>query len=436
MRRNGAMPWVTAYAVLIALPLFFALVRPLPPARGFWVEFGVGLGFVGLAMLWLQFALTARFRNVAASLGLDTMLQFHGRAGVVAIAFALAHPAVLIVAQPVYVEFLDPRVSAARALALIALIGALLLLAVLTFKRRPLGIPYEWWRLTHGALGFGVLFLGTVHVLRVGYYISVPWKQALWITAGVAAAGLLVHTRVVRPMLLRRRPYRVASATAERGDAWTLAFEPVGHAGMRFTAGQFVWLTLGKSPYSLQQHPFSFSSSAREDRSLGITIKALGDYTARMGEVKPGTNAYLEGPYGAFTFPAEAPTGVFIAGGVGITPIMSILRTMRDDSDQRPVTLIYGTSELSRTLFADELSRLRDTLQLRLVHVFEKPHPGWDGPTGLITRELLERVLPPSASGYHALVCGPDAMMDVAESALRANGVPLERMRSERFNIV
>jgi predicted ferric reductase len=436
MRRGSAVPWVAAYAGLVALPLLLALVRPLPPGRGFLVEFGVGLGFVGLAMLWLQFALTARFRNVAASLGLDTMLQFHGQAGVVAIAFALAHPVVLLASEPAFVEFLDPRVSAARALALIALIGALLLLALLTFKRRPLGIPYEWWRLTHAVLAFGVVFLGTVHVLRVGYYISVPWKQALWVAAGLAAVGLLVHTRVVRPQLLRRRPYRVSSVTAERGNAWTVALEPVDHEGMTFTAGQFVWLTLGDSPYSLQQHPFSFSSSARDSGRLGVTIKALGDYTASVGEVQPGTNAYLEGPYGAFTFPSDAPSGVFIAGGVGITPIMSILRTMRDDDDRRPVTLIYGTSELQRTLFADEIATLRATLRLDVLHVFERPHAGWDGPTGWITRELLERALPPADSDYHALICGPDPMMDIAEATLRRNGVPLSRMRSERFNIV
>lgn len=436
MGRNGAFRWILAYAALVLLPLFLAIVRPVPPGRSLWTEFGVGLGFVGLAMLWLQFALTARFRNIASSVGLDTMLQFHGQAGVCAILFALAHPAVLIAAEPAFIEFLDPRVSAARALALIALIGALVLLALLTFKRRPLKIPYEWWRLSHGVLGFGVVFLGTVHVLRVGHYISVPWKQGLWALLGMAAIGLLVHTRVFRPMQLRKRPYRVVDIRKHRGDAWTLAIEADGHDGLRFQAGQFAWLTLGDSPFSLQQHPFSFSSSAATPQRLEMTIKALGDYTSQIGRTHPGSSAFLEGPYGSFTFPDDAPSGLFIAGGVGITPIMSILRTMRDAGDPRPVVLMYATSSLERTLFVMELEQLRSELRLQTVHVLESPPPNWSGEHGILSAEAIRCHAPPTDSGYHALICGPDPMMDLAERALRGIGVPPRRIRSERFNIV
>lgn len=436
MGRSGAVRWILAYAALVVLPLFIALVRPLPPGRGFWTEFGVGLGFVGLAMLWLQFALTARFRNIAASLGLDTMLQFHGRAGVFAILFALAHPAVLLIAQPAYIEFFDPRVSAARALALFALVGALVLLALLTFQRRPLRIPYEWWRLTHGVLGFGVVFLGTVHVLRVGHYISVPWKQALWGALGLAAVTLLIQTRVFRPMQLRKRPYRVVEVQHHRGDAWTLAIEPDGHSGLRFDAGQFVWLTLGGSPFSLQQHPFSFSSSSASPQRLELTIKALGDFTSTIGTVQPGERAFLEGPYGAFTMDTEAPRVVFIAGGVGITPIMSMLRTARDAGDQRPFLLIYGTSRPERTLFMEQVDELRRQLNLEVVHVFEDAPQDWTGERGMMTPEVLARHLPPADTDYQALVCGPAPFMDIAERTLKERGVPLRRMRSERFDIV
>jgi predicted ferric reductase len=436
MGRSGAFRWILAYAALVLLPLFIALARPLPPGRGFWIEFGVGLGFVGLAMLWLQFALTARFRNIAASLGIDTMLQFHGRAGLFAILLALAHPVVLLAANPGFIAFLDPRVSAARALALYALTGALLLLALLTLQRRPLRIPYEWWRLTHGVLGFGVVFIGTVHVIRVGHYISVPWKQALWIALGLGAVALLVHTRLLRPLQLRKRPYAVTKVRQHRGDASTLTIEPEGHHGLTFEAGQFAWLTIGRSPFSLQQHPFSFSSSSSDPRQLQMTIKSLGDFTSTIGTVQPGTRAFLEGPYGAFTLDRNAPRAVFIAGGVGISPILSMLRTAGDSSDQRPFMLIYATSKPERTLFMEELEALRQQLDLDVVHVFEEPQPDWKGERGLLTPEILQRHLPPADTDYQALVCGPPPMMDVAERTLRGRGVPLRQIRSERFDIV
>ena len=164
--------WSGLYLLLALAPLAVVFAGPLPPERGFWAEFGAGLGFVALAMLALQFVLTARFRGVAAPYGLDTILQFHRQAGLAAVAFALLHPVFLIISDPRYIEFLDPRIMFPRAAALIALSVAMLLIVFLTLWRKRLKLPYEWWRLTHGLLSVFVVLTALVHVLRVEYYIS------------------------------------------------------------------------------------------------------------------------------------------------------------------------------------------------------------------------------------------------------------------------
>lgn len=427
--------WVALYVSLAALPLGVVLAGSAPPGRGFWIEFGVGLGFVGLAMLWLQFALTARFRGIAASFGVDAMLHFHRQAGLVAFAFVLAHPLILFLARPAYLEYLDPRASLVRALALWALLGSLVLLVGLTLWRRPLGLAYELWRASHGLLALLVVFIGLVHVLRVGYYISDPWKQALWIGLTAVVILLLVHARIVKPLQMRRRPYRVTEVRRERGRTWTVAVEPEGHEGMRFLPGQFAWVTFGGSPFSLQQHPFSFSSSALGEK-LEFTIKELGDFTSRIGTLEPGTRAFLEGPYGAFTLDPEAQSAVFIAGGIGITPAVSMLRTLRDRGDRRRLLLVYGNARWENVAFREELEQLEGELDLRVVHVLEEPPAGWEGETGFVDEGVLQRHLPPGDEARtEYFVCGPDAMMDVVETFLLARGVPLGRLHSERFNI-
>ena len=168
------------------------------------------------------------------------------------------------------------------------------------------------------------------HIVLVGYYVG----RAL--EAGVLdqlqrllgwAAGLRA---VIKPWLELRRPYVVAEVRPERGNAWTLTLRPEGHAGMTFHPGQFAWLTLRSSPFADREHPFSFSSSAEQPERLGFTIRELGDFTRQIGQVRPGERAPATAPVAFTTDRHDHEAGfTYIAGGVGITPIMSILRAGR-----------------------------------------------------------------------------------------------------------
>ncbi|TVP77620.1 MAG: hypothetical protein EA352_03285 [Gemmatimonadales bacterium] len=441
-----AVGMVLGYLLLAAAPLLLAYLGPLPEPRPFWVEFGVGLGFVGMGVLGLQFLLTGRFRNVASSVGLDLMLQFHREVGIVAFLLILAHPVILFATDPTYLEFLDPRVNLPRALALSSVLAALVLLVVTTLWRQELKISYEWWRTGHGVLALFVILIGLVHGLQVGHYLSPVWKQVIWVVLTLAAVGLLLKNRVIRPLRLKKRPFQVVEVREESPGVWTLALEPRGHGGVDFRPGQFVWLTLGSSPFSLQQHPFSISSSAEEPGRVELTIAELGDFTSGISSVPSGTTAFLEGPYGAFV-PEEAEEGedgepgaagaVFIVGGVGITPVMSMLRTFRDRGDSRPIVLVHGAPSEDRALFRDEVEALSGMLDFKTVHVLEEAPDSWEGERGLVTPEVLDRHLPEDGlAEWEYFVCGPPPMMDAVEQHLRSRGVPASRIFSERFNIV
>jgi len=432
-----ALLWAILFLAAVTAPLALAYRGP-SPAREFWVEVGVALGFVGFGILLLQFLLTGRHQWVATSFGLDSMLQFHRTMGLVAAVFVLSHPLILFLTDPVYLEYLDPRVNLLRALGLAGVTGALILLLASSLWRLTFRLSYERWRIVHGVLATFVIFMGTTHILQVGYYVSEPWQQVVFVALGAVALGLVLDARVLRPWRMRRRPWRVEEVQHERGDASTLVLVPEGHRGMAFGPGQFAWITLGDSPFSLQQHPFSFSSSAvQAPGRVAFTIKEAGDFSTRARRTEPGTRAWLEGPFGYFVPDTDPAIGcVMIAGGVGITPFRSMLRTFADRNDPRDVRLIYCNVSLDSVIFYEELEALQSRLALTVVHVLEEAPDDWDGETGLLTRELLERHLPMDREGFEYFICGPEPLMNIAEAGLKELGLSQSQVLSERFNMV
>jgi predicted ferric reductase len=244
---------------------------------------------------------------------------------------------------------------------------------------------------------------------------------------------LLAWVRVIKPR--RARPWSVARVTAERGDTTTVALTPPAGTEFSFQPGQFAWFAIGRSPFSLTQHPFSFSSSA-ERAEVEVAIKALGDFTSTVKDLEPGTTVYVDGPHGAFSIDQdEGPGFGLIAGGVGIAGLISTLRTMADRHDVRPVLLFYGNRDWDDAAFRDELERLKERLNLTLVHVLEDPPEDWDGERGYVTADVLARHLPAGYRRFQYFICGPDPMMDAAEAALVELGVPAERVHTERFDM-
>jgi len=115
--------------------------------------------------------------------------------------------------------------------------------------------------------------------------------------------------------------------------------------------------------------------------------------------------------------------------------MMSILRTMADRGDKRPVTLLYGSRTWDDAHFREELETLTERLDLTVVHTLEQPPEGWEGETGFVTREMLSRYLPPKDVRYRVLICGPLGMLNAVEKALESLGVPESVIDLERFDL-
>jgi predicted ferric reductase len=416
------------------------LIGDVPAGREFWREISVALGFAGLAMMSLQFVLTARFKAIKAPYGADIVYHFHRQVSLVAFVLILTHPLLLFTFSPDTLSLLNPLTAPWRARA--GLVAILLMLALISTSlwRKQLSLEYTTWRIWHGILATTAVVLAMVHVILARHYLNTPWKQVFWIAYGVFWVGLLVYIRIIKPFLLLTHPYEVERVVQERGNAWNLTVRPVGHPGIEFMPGQFAWITVWSSPFSEAEHPFSFSSSACRPARLTFTIKELGDFTRQIKNLQPGQKVYVDGPFGHFSVDRHphAEQFVFIAGGVGITPIMSMLRTLADRGDQRPLLLIYANKDWESVIFREEIERLKTSLNLTLVHVLEKPLVGWSGETGFITQPVLERHLPQAGrrTTIEVFMCGPQPMMNAVERALSDLGIPFGDIHSERFNLV
>jgi predicted ferric reductase len=429
--------WIIVYLIFILAPLFALLTGSLPPARDFWTELSVALGYSGLAIMGLQFGLTARFRYVTRPWGEDVIYHFHRKISLVAVGLIIAHPIILFIVRPELLALLNSIRAPWRARFAAISTYSLIALVVMALWRTKLKISYERWHLSHIWLAFIAVSAGILHMIGWSFYFVDPWKRALWIGLTLFWIGLLLYVRVIKPLFIIRRPYRVAEVRKERGNTWTLAMEPTGHSGFQFRPGQFGWLTVWGSPFQITAHPFSFSSSAAAtDGRVEMSIRELGDFTREISKVPLGRRVYIDGPYGAFTTGNPADMHVLIAGGVGITPMMSIIRTFADQGDKRPLILLYGSKDWEAVTFREELDALKARIDLKVVHVLENPPAGWTGERGYIDAQVLERHVPGPHADHEYFICGPDVMMDAVENALGKLHVPIAKYHSERYSFV
>jgi len=377
--------WVIVYLLFILAPLFALLLGTWPARRDFWTEVSVALGYAGLAMMGLQFGLTARFRYVTDPWGEDVIYHFHRQISLIAVGLVIAHPLILFVVRPELLALLNSITAPWRARFAALSTYSLIALVVTALWRAQLNIRYEAWHLSHIVLAVLAVAAGLLHMVGWSFYLTDPWKQVLWIGLTIFWIGLLVYVRIVKPLFMLRRPYRVSDVREERGDTWTLVMRPDGHPGFRFSPGQFGWLTVWGSPFTITGHPFSFSSSAAvADGRVEMTIRNLGDFTSAVDKVPAGQRVYIDGPYGAFTIGNPADMHVLIAGGVGITPMTSMIRTLADRGDPRPVILLYGSKDWESITFREELEALKARLNLTVVHVLVHPPTDWTGEQGFI----------------------------------------------------
>ncbi|MFP4199817.1 MAG: hypothetical protein ACLFS8_00210 [Clostridia bacterium] len=291
-----------------------------------------------------------------------------------------------------------------------------------------LGLKYEWWKAPHllNYLAFPAIGLHLV-------LVTTPGSNAAYLYLPLLAIFALLFLHRLRGLhRVRTDPYRVSAVIPEAEGIWTLRFEG---SPLRHDPGQFMHVQLLRDDQLSSSHPFTISSSPT-DPYLSITPKESGDFTATLGQTGEGDLAYIDAPYGVFSYlgrPHDGPL-VFIAGGIGITPFMSMLRYMRERDPERDVLLLWGNRSEGVTPFLDELAEMAAEMPRMDYRLIMSDQSDWPGEKGRIERETIERHVDDLASSEF-YVCGPPPMLHAMLGHLRDLGVPEDRIHYELFQL-
>jgi predicted ferric reductase len=209
----------------------------------------------------------------------------------------------------------------------------------------------------------------------------------------------------------------------------------------KYHPGQFQFITFHrKKGLPEEEHHWTISSSPTETGVVRSTIKNLGDFTSTIGETREGDTATVHAPFGRFSYtlyPGEDDF-VFIAGGIGITPMISMIRHMRDTGSDFPVLLIYANRDLDSAVFREELLDIQrgEAPDLNIVDILSRPGAEWEGETGYLDEEKLDRYCGGRYEGRAFYVSGPPPMVSAALKALHSKDVPDRMIHTEVFSFL
>jgi predicted ferric reductase len=396
-------------------------------------------GLAGLAMLLAQFVTSGRFEWVSGRIGLDVTMGFHRIAGVAVLVAVLIH--VLAVPTrlglPAPDRFLSRLVNALVAPAnLTGLVALVLLVLLVAWAKgaRGRGLPYEAWRLAHGVGALAVIGLAVHHALSRGDALR-AMPVAVWIAGlGIVAVGALVVVYLARPRTAYAPGFEVETVRRAAPSVVEVTAVAPSAAAFSFRPGQFAWIAFG-GRHTLTDHPFSIASAPEELPRLRFLVREAGDGTRALAALAPGTPMAVDGPHGTFVERIGADAVVLVAGGIGIAPILSILRSGAARGDRRPYRLALAVRTVEDLAAVPDLADLRHRLDLRAECFVEEATGGPGITPGRIDAagcsRLLDGLDPARSLGF---VCGPPAMMDAAVVRLLAAGLPAERIVTERFD--
>jgi len=425
------------YILLTLLPLIVLMTFPMPEGRDFWRDFSIALGYVGLAMAGMQFIPTARLQFLSDVFDMDRIYKLHHYLSMLSVGLVFLHPAILLLNNPYTLLLLNPITAPWRAQAGILGLAGLLLIGFTSVLRKEIKLDYNTWHIIHDLLALAIAIFAWIHIYKVNFYTAQPAMLAVWVVEAIIWGGMIVYIRLLKPLHIRKRPFKVKKIIREAADTWTMVLKPDGHPGLDFNAAQVAWININTSPFTLHRNPFSISGSAHRKEELRFTIKNLGDFTAAIGELKGGERVYVDGPYGNFSIddPSAKKGLVLIAGGIGIAPIMSILSTLSDQKDKRPVYLFYGNYDEKSIAFKEKIKDFQDSLHLQVTYTLEKPGKKISAEKGFISKQLLDKKLPKKRKALFYFICGPLPMIEAMEDNLIALDIPDKQVRTEKYEM-
>ncbi|MFF2843916.1 ferric reductase-like transmembrane domain-containing protein [Paenarthrobacter sp. NPDC057981] len=408
---------------------------------------GIVAGLIGMDLVLLMLLLAARIPFVDNAIGHDRALEVHKKLGKPALYLLLAHGLLIAIGYGA-AEGLDPISESVSlwvnvpdmwlAFVSMALFIAVVVTSLVAVRRK---FPYEFWYAIH-LLTYAAVGTAIPHQFSVGgLFAEGTWQRWYWLAICIATGAALLLYRVCQPLVATfRHQLTVSRVVRVSPDVFSIEMTGLQLARLSGAGGRFFFWRFLAPGHWWQPHPFSLSAEpvAGVGTATGrvrITVRNLGDGSARLAGIKPGTRVAIEGPYGMFSTAARTRnTVVMIGAGIGITPLRSLLESTPFEPGHATV-LLRGHDE-SELFLGKEIMELCQARGATLFHLTGRrsigAHP-WLPQSAAAAGFNIGSFVPRIAQA-DVYVCGPSHWAASVINDVRAAGVPAEQLHYERFD--
>ncbi len=387
-------------------------------------------GMIGAYLALVMLVLVSRVPPFERSVGQDRILRWHQRLAIWPLTLLTVHAVAITLgyAQATKTGFvgeIGPLVSDyTGVLAATVALGLMLLAGIFSIRAIRSRLRRETWWVLHLYM-YIALALAIVHVIALGpSFVNHPVTKVVWVVIWLATAGTAIAYRVLLPLVRSfRHRLEVVEVRPEAPGVVSVICSGRDLAQLPVAGGQFCfWRFLARDMW-WQAHPFSISALPH-DSQLRLTVKAVGDYSSAVAQLRPGTKVVFEGPYGAFRAEqSEGRSVVLLAAGIGVTSVRSLLEDLPRST--KPVVILRASQRRELALL-DEIEELAKRRKGHVVTLIGSRHEHTlDAATlwGLV----------PDVQSRDAYVCGPSEFVADVTAALLDAAVPRKAIHHEAY---
>lgn len=398
---------------------------------------GKVFGVTAATLVFFQILLVSRLKVLDRIFSINRIYTFHRINGITIAILALVHPFLILAAEnftlfPFQVRYWPEFLGVGVLVFIVALVTT-------ANWRLIFGFAYDKWLRFHRLGTLLAIVLMLVHILFVSETFKSDLPRVLvYLAAGINFLLILrLWYRRFFPGNPGKRTFVVSKVEPVGRDAFAVDVRPDDGEVFSYIPGQFAFITPKSTDLPEEEHPFTISSPPSRPDALQFVIRSQGDWTSKINRLKSGEPVFIDGPYGLFSHmvtPGNGPI-IMIAGGIGITPMLSMLRYMSDLDDQRQILLIWSNRTREYIVFPEEFENFKRNLQhLKIIHIFTRD-PGDSGEKGRLDKTKLERLLERYSRKSKVFICGPFEMMKEINRAIKKIGFSSSRVYKEEFKL-